>query len=69
MAAKKKSEAVIIADRLVKGTGWLPDHLRIKQPSALIAADPGDMADIEDDCIDPSGSDAFEESDFEQAAE
>jgi ParB family chromosome partitioning protein len=39
-AAAKKSEAVLIADRLVKGTGWLPAPVRI-------AADPNAEADVE----------------------
>ncbi|MBA8904121.1 ParB/RepB/Spo0J family partition protein [Phyllobacterium sp. P30BS-XVII] len=68
--AKKKDEAVIIAERLVKDTSWLPDHLRINQPNAVIAADPEDMDDIEqDDDIDPCEVGEFEDGDFEQAAE
>lgn len=39
-AAAKKTEAVLIADRLVKGTGWLPAPIRI-------AADPSAEADVE----------------------
>ncbi|WP_320188455.1 ParB/RepB/Spo0J family partition protein (plasmid) [Agrobacterium rosae] len=39
-AAAKKTEAVVIADRLVKGTGWLPAPIRI-------AVDPNAEADVE----------------------
>jgi hypothetical protein len=46
-AAKKKSEAVIIAGRLVKGTGWLPEHICIEQPQVkaetiVVSANPLD---------------------------
>ena len=39
-AAAKKTEAVLIADRLVEGTGWLPAPIRI-------AADPSAEANVE----------------------
>lgn len=29
-ATARKTEAAIVADRLVKGTGWLPEHIRIE---------------------------------------
>ncbi|MBA8881005.1 hypothetical protein FHW16_004740 [Phyllobacterium myrsinacearum] len=63
-SARKKAEAVVIAERLVKDTNWLPEPMRFEQPMAAIASDPESIDDIEND------DDAdVETDDFEEAAE
>lgn len=67
---KKNAEAVIIAERLVKDTSWLPKYVRIEQPNGNIGTSLESMDDIEDDGeIDPSETGDFDAGDFEEAAE
>lgn len=61
-AAAKKTEAVLIADRLVKGTGWLPAPIRI-------AADPTAEAAIDVEAQDETGVGHDEAQSFPMAAE
>lgn len=78
-SAKKKAEAVIIAERLVKDTNWLPKYVRIEQMNATNETGLESMDDIEDDVsaitcdrredIDPSETGELDTDDFEQAAE
>jgi len=69
-SAKKKAEAVVIAERLVKDTNWLPKYVRIEQMNATNETGLESMDDIEDDGeIDPSETGELDADDFEQAAE
>ncbi|PRD49813.1 hypothetical protein DEV92_11977 [Phyllobacterium myrsinacearum] len=70
VSAKKKAEAVVVAERLVKDTNWLPKYVRIEQPNANNVADLESIDDIEDDGeIDPSETGDLDADAFEQAAE
>ena len=59
-AAKKKGEAVLIAERLVSGSGWLPVPVRIAKETAAETVD--DETGEETGCAD-------DEAEFSQAAE
>jgi ParB family chromosome partitioning protein len=59
-AAKKKGEAVLIAERLVSGSGWLPVPVRIAEEAAAETMD--DETCEETGCADV-------EAEFSQAAE
>ncbi|WP_420703606.1 hypothetical protein [Brucella intermedia] len=59
-AAKKKGEAVLIAERLVSGSGWLPVPVRIAEEAAAKTMD--------DETCEETGCDDAE-ADFSQAAE
>jgi ParB family transcriptional regulator, chromosome partitioning protein len=69
-SAKKKAEAVVIAERLVKGTDWLPEPIRFEQANTPMTADPESIDDIEnDDVADDENDFSSEADDFEEAAE
>ena len=59
-ASKKKGEAVLIAERLVSGSGWLPVPVRIAEEAAAETMD--------DETGEEAGS-ADDEAEFSQAAE
>lgn len=78
-SAKKKAEAVVIAERLVRDTNWLPKYVRIEQMNGTNETGLESMDDIEDDVsaimwdrrddIDPFETGELDTDDFEQAAE
>jgi ParB family chromosome partitioning protein len=69
-SAKKKAEAVVIAERLVKDTNWLPEPMRFKQLNAAVLSNSGIIDDVEiDDDIDALDEIDLGSDDFEEAAE
>lgn len=74
ISAKKKAEAVVIAERLVKDTNWLPKYVRIAQLNGTTETGLESMDDIENEDVANDESDFsdeadFEAGDFEEAAE